>query len=146
VGEPTIVGPSDLRAMVAKQPADRAQIMAAAGVMQQRTFTTKKSGYTLVGIETYSITTQKTFRYDGVRAYHDSVVVTPWANAPIGWTFDSVNYSVDQYGSIGGIPYSVSISDRHAHFSNPIGASAGVVGTHQEGRYNGVINYSTSGS
>lgn len=112
----------------------------AIAAMSSKTFSVSRNVVNVFGAELVRLSMTKTFLYDGVRAYHDAVTVTPTSNGALGYYFDGVTYSTDQYGSISGIPNSASISERHGKFGNVTGVDTRSIWLRAEGRYNGVTN------
>jgi hypothetical protein len=111
---------------------------AGAAASMQKTFTLKKTYSAPIGA-CIDWTVTKTFLYDNVRAYHD-ITSTTSATA-CGWNYAGIGESSDQYGAIGGIPNSKSVSIREGLFSEAFGGQKRIKNT-LEGRYNGVTNSS----
>ncbi|MCU4673766.1 hypothetical protein ACFQRL_14320 [Microbacterium fluvii] len=111
----------------------------AAAATQQKTISTTRK-YTGIAGTLFSLTSKKTFLYNGVRVWHDAVIVSytqEW------WSFDSMVLSTDQYGAIGGVANSKTVSQRAAKFYFAVTGEYLSIGITQEGRYNGVTNWST---
>ena len=111
---------------------------AGTAAMMQKTFSLKKTFSAPIGA-CIDWTVTKTFLYDNIRAYHD-ITSTTYATA-CAWYYNGIGESSDQYGAIGGIPNSKSVSIREGIFYDGFGNQKRIKNT-LEGRYNGVTNSS----
>lgn len=137
--------PARLATVAEKERATRAygaEAISLAAASVTKTFTTKARVTSFGGVELATLTSKKSFIYNGVRAWHNGVTATPWGNNNLGYYYAGAGASSDTYLTIGGVAYSASRSIREAGFTDANGYSL-TLGTRQDGRYNGVTDWAT---